>query len=74
MQKVFLLHELVGGSERKETDVFKDLHQVSQIKWTFYRNKIDAPSKRAFQVWKLFVIWLKRQSVKTIYDFYEHAH
>ena len=58
-KKAFLMCKLVGGSQRKEIDAFKDLHQVSQMKWTFCGNRIDVPSKRAFQAWKLFAIWLK---------------
>ena len=73
-KEVFLPFELVGGSGRDETEARVHEMQKSQIKWTFYSGSVNQPDKIAFKVWKAFVGWLKRQQIKTVCDFNEHAH
>ena len=72
-KKVFLPFELVGDTGREETEAYLLEKEESQALWTFYVHKVNAPSKKAFGIWKRFLVWLKRQKIQTINDFSKHV-
>ena len=66
---VFLPCELLRKSGRECTEASVYDIKLSQLKWTFYHQCVEQPSRRYFKAWKQFLEWLRKQRVKTMYDF-----
>ena len=65
--------ELLGQSGIDQTGAFRNNYEVSQIKWTFYQQKVEQPLKNAYMKWKKFLQWLEKKRIKTVFDFDDDA-
>ena len=73
-KKALLPFELISGSGRNETKNFKNDDKENKIRWTFHVHDKDESSNRDFKTWRKFIVWLKKQMIKIIDNFNDHAH
>lgn len=61
--------ELVGAKGRTQTNCYREINEMSPIKWPFNKTLNDRITSGQKKIWEKFIKWLRLQTINTEWDF-----
>ena len=66
---VLLPCEVVGAGGKMQTEYYRNINELSPMKWKFNKITSALVTKRQQKIWDEFLKWLRVQNVETYWDF-----